>query len=126
MSTIAVDNVKPAAGGTSYSTRGIAKAWVNLNGTGVVAIRDSENVSSITDNGTGAYTVNFTNDFDVGDYAPVVACARNSTGSIDVRAVLVGITTTFAVGSVDVSCNTRNGTAEDSANYILTSMGDLA
>jgi len=38
-----------------------AKAWVNFNGTGTVAIRASYNVSSITDNGTGDYTVNFTN-----------------------------------------------------------------
>jgi len=36
------------------------RAWVNFNGTGTVAIRDSGNVSSITDNGTGDYTVNFT------------------------------------------------------------------
>ena len=35
------------------------RAWVNFNGTGTVAIRGSGNVSSITDNGTGAYTVNF-------------------------------------------------------------------
>jgi hypothetical protein len=39
---------------------GSAKAWVNFNGTGTVAIRASFNVSSITDNGTGDYTVNFT------------------------------------------------------------------
>ena len=39
---------------------GCAKAWVNFNGTGVVAIRDSYNVSSITDNGVGDYTINFT------------------------------------------------------------------
>ena len=39
----------------------ICKAWVNFNGTGTVAIRDSYNVSSITDNGNGDYTVNFTN-----------------------------------------------------------------
>jgi hypothetical protein len=38
----------------------VAKAWVNFNGTGTVAIRASYNVSSITDNGTGKYTVNFT------------------------------------------------------------------
>jgi len=40
----------------SYS----ARAWVNFNGTGTVAIRASGNVSSITDNATGKYTVNFT------------------------------------------------------------------
>ena len=37
------------------------KAWVNFNGTGTVAIRGSYNVSSITDNGTGDYSINFTN-----------------------------------------------------------------
>lgn len=37
------------------------RAWVNFNGTGTVAIRSSGNVSSITDNGAGDYTVNFTN-----------------------------------------------------------------
>jgi hypothetical protein len=42
---------------TAYGCR----AWVNFNGTGTVAIRASGNVSSITDNGTGDYTVNFTN-----------------------------------------------------------------
>ena len=40
---------------TAYGCR----AWVNFNGTGTVAIRESGNVSSITDNGTGTYTVNF-------------------------------------------------------------------
>jgi hypothetical protein len=45
---------------TQNGMTGIAKAWVNFNGTGTVAIRDSFNVSSITDNGTGDYTINFT------------------------------------------------------------------
>ena len=44
----------------SSEQSGLAKAWVNFNGTGTVAIRASGNVSSITDNGTGDYTVNFT------------------------------------------------------------------
>lgn len=46
-----------------------AKAWVNFNGTGTVSIRDSYNVSSITDNGTGDYTINFTNDLSNVNYA---------------------------------------------------------
>jgi len=46
--------------GTSMATgQQACKAWVNFNGTGTVAIRASYNVSSITDNGTGDYTVNF-------------------------------------------------------------------
>jgi hypothetical protein len=51
------DALSTASGSApSYS----ARAWVNFNGTGTVAIRASGNVSSITDNGTGDYTVNFT------------------------------------------------------------------
>jgi hypothetical protein len=46
-----------------------AKAWVNFNGTGTVAIRDSHNVSSVTDNGVGAMTVNFSNTMANDDYA---------------------------------------------------------
>ena len=46
-----------------------ARAWVNFNGTGTVAIRASGNVSSITDNGTGNYTVNFTTAMPDSNYA---------------------------------------------------------
>jgi hypothetical protein len=52
----------PATTGTvlNDATVGVCRAWVNFNGTGTVAIRASFNVTSITDNGTGNYTVNFT------------------------------------------------------------------
>lgn len=46
--------------GNGTQTGTLCRAWVNFNGTGTVAIRASFNVSSITDNGTGNYTVNFT------------------------------------------------------------------
>jgi hypothetical protein len=46
-----------------------ALAWVNFNGTGTVAIRSSYNVSSITDNGTGIYTVNFATALSDANYA---------------------------------------------------------
>lgn len=48
------------------------RAWVNFNGQGTVAIRGSGNVSSITDNGTGDYTVNFTTAMQDANYATVV------------------------------------------------------
>ena len=66
----------PKAGGTMtgnvtfVSTQPqVCKAWVNFNGTGTVAIRASYNVSSITDNGTGDYTVNFTTAMPDANYA---------------------------------------------------------
>ena len=57
-----------------------AQAWVNFNGTGTVAIRASYNVSSITDNGVGDYTVNFTTAMANANYA-VVGMAVNGTAT---------------------------------------------
>lgn len=53
--------------GTQIGT--FCRAWVNFNGTGTVAIRASFNVSSITDNGTGDYTMNFTTAMPDANYA---------------------------------------------------------
>jgi hypothetical protein len=72
MSTLVAQTI--SNGTVSTSTANVingAKAWVNFNGTGTVAIRASYNVSSITDNGTGSYTVNFTNAFADANYAGV-------------------------------------------------------
>ena len=60
--TLTTPNIDSASVPTVSGTAPLymARAWVNFNGTGTVAIRGSGNVSSITDNGTGNYTVNFT------------------------------------------------------------------
>ena len=55
----------PTGSAPSY----LCRAWVNFNGTGTVAIRASGNVTSITDNGTGDYTVNFTTAMPDANYA---------------------------------------------------------
>lgn len=54
----------------------MARAWVNFNGTGTVAIRASGNVTSITDNGTGDYTVNFTTAMSDANYSGLATCRR--------------------------------------------------
>ena len=65
MSTIKANTLLHSDGSTTTQPsipaldQRMAKAWVNFNGGGTVAIRDSYNVSSITDNGTGHYTVTF-------------------------------------------------------------------
>lgn len=51
---------KTALNATGTAPIYACRAWVNFNGTGTVAIRESGNVSSITDNGTGDYSINFT------------------------------------------------------------------
>jgi len=62
------------------------RAWVNFNGTGAVAIRGSGNVSSITDNGVGQYTINFTNALTDTNYS-AVGCAGAGNNTIGDRQV---------------------------------------
>jgi hypothetical protein len=59
----------------------LCKAWVNFNGTGAVAIRASYNVSSITDNGTGDYTVNFTTALADANYSAVATSSYTDAGA---------------------------------------------
>lgn len=63
------------------------RAWVNFNGTGTVAIRSSGNVSSITDNGTGDYTVNFTTAMPDANYSVGSACGDGASGSMRITGV---------------------------------------
>jgi hypothetical protein len=76
MSTLKVNAISNVAGTGSPNITEQAKAWVNFNGTGTVAIRADYNVTSITDNGTGNYTVNFTNAMADANYAGVATCRR--------------------------------------------------
>jgi hypothetical protein len=62
-------NIKTALNATGDAPIYAARAWVNFNGTGTVAIRGSGNVSSITDDGNGLYTVNFTTAMPDANYA---------------------------------------------------------
>jgi hypothetical protein len=130
MSTIAATNLKnPSAGsnnivlGTDGSTRvttladsagantstpaeiasGRAKAWVNFNGIGTVAIRAQYNVSSITDNGTGNYTVNFTNALSDSNYAFVFG---NDNADRNCESLTLA-TGSFQLGVWTIETNTR-------------------
>jgi hypothetical protein len=72
------------------------RAWVNFNGTGTVAIRASGNVSSITDNGTGKYTVNFTTAMPDANYTAPLTSSNwsGSASNVDARVGLNGLTVT--------------------------------
>lgn len=92
MSTIKVNSIQNTSGVEVYT----AKAWVNFNGTGTVAIRASGNVSSITDNGTGDYKVNFTTPMQDTNYAYSLSCSENNdiVNSTVIFPVASGILTT--------------------------------
>mgnify|MGYP003119405045 FL=1 len=102
MSTLKVNtiqNISAAHGSTPEQiAQGRAKAWVNFNGTGTIAIRDSFNVSSITDNGTGTTTVTLASAMPSDDF---VVCANSGSSSSDALRT-VGLfnsfsTTTFKI-----------------------------
>ena len=89
----------------------LCRAWVNFNGVGTVAIRASFNVSSITDNGTGDYTVNFTTALVDANYSVVGTISHSSnavsnTGygaSVSIRGAAAPTTSAVRIYTIDVS-----------------------
>lgn len=124
MSEIFVDTIKNKAGSTSLDSdklpdmySGSAKVWVNADGTGTIAIRDSLNVSSITDTATGRITVNFSNNFSNTNYGQF-GISNNwhtyvSSGD-------------KAVGSNSISAGNSSHSNDDSAGMNYKATGDLA
>ena len=98
--TLTTPNINSAQFATVSGTAPLyaARAWVNFNGTGTVAIRESGNVTSITDNGTGDYTVNFTTAMADANYAANVIAQRlndkNTRGNVGFQATYSGNKTT--------------------------------
>ena len=112
--------------GTEYVTNGSAKAWVNLNGTGTIAARDSLNVSSLTDNGTGDYTVNIDSNMADGNYAVSCTVEPEAANPDHVRMASVYYNTRAAAS---VRLRTGGFPAElgpDVFGYFAVIFGDLA
>ena len=121
MSTLKVNRIEPRTGDT-VEIVGLdipetpVKAWVNFNGTGTVAIRDSMNVSSITDNGVGYYTVNFETPMPDADYS--VATSGNSAlynGAVHQVKVDTPTPSTFLIRAIE----RRGGLADISHIYAI-------
>ena len=88
------------------------RAWVNFNGTGTVAIRASGNVSSITDNGTGDYTINFTTAMPDANYA-VSGTNAFSGANTSLYAIKPYTNGSFAVGSIRINSVFASGGTTD-------------
>ena len=103
-SDVAASQITTALNATGSAPIYAARAWVNFNGTGTVAIRAAGNVSSITDNGTGDYTVNFTNAFSDSNYA--VSSISSDSSKTVARIVGAGSSgnTTYSTTAVGLSC----------------------
>ena len=92
---------------TAYGCR----AWVNFNGTGTVAIRASGNVSSITDNGTGVYTLNFSTAMPDANYA-ATGFARVGSTSTQTKGVAAATTDTYSTTQLQVRTTSGSGFAD--------------
>ena len=98
MSTLRVTTLQDIAGVERFT----ARAWVNFNGTGTVAIRASGNVSSITDNGVGDYTVNFITAMPDANYCAVVSSQPETNNTNWVIAGLWRDGTPLSTGSARI------------------------
>ena len=85
MSTIVISNIKATGETASRAVSGVAAAWVNFDGTGTIAVRDSQGVSGLVDDGAGNYRVNLTNAMGNANYSAVA-----NTGSNDVFGSIIG------------------------------------
>lgn len=116
MSTVKTNNLQAVAGGTVVPIadviNGCAKAWVNFNGTGTPAIRASYNVASITDNGVGDYTINFSNALPDASYS-MSGSAKSLDDSQGVQPA--NVATPFTTTAARIYTLTNLGTASGGA-----------
>jgi len=116
---------------TTNLQQGLAKSWVNFNGTGTIASRDSFNVSSLTDNGTGDYTINLNSSFSAVDYTGTTGSSWDTvtSGVLNFNRAVgsssYSTTSTFRSQNVVVD-STTNRTGLD-VDYLYAAFhGDLA
>ena len=114
----------------SVTATNTCKAWVNFTGTGTVAINDSFNVASITDNGTGDYTITFTNAMANANYA-IVGLVKsegpsNSRGAegTQIDDATDPSTTAFRAQTLYGSSSSANGDTFDAPRVYFVVFGD--
>jgi len=130
MSELRANTISDAAGTGPVTLTGqyAAKAWVNFNGTGTIAVRDSENVASLTDVGTGRYDVSFSNTFSAVDYAAIIGGRKNDGNDDGNFAATTGNTTRVPTTSFcPLTCvYASNVSLQDFPSVYLNTHGDLA
>ena len=113
MSTLKVNTIQNTSAAHSSTpeqiAQGRAKVWINFNGTGTIAIRDSFNVSSITDNGQGDYTVTMTTAMSNTNYAVATASGDGATSAVRGCGVCNSLTTTTFRVQSNFTGGTLNG-----------------
>ena len=128
--TSAGDITVTSEGGAATQSlqQGLAKAWVNFNGTGTIAIRDSLSVSGLVDNAAGNYDVNFTNNMSNGDYsAPTVSKLNvNYHGLCSISTQTTSEITLFGITGAPTAAYLGSNYKSDQEIANCTIHGDLA
>ena len=125
MSTIKTETLSTPSNATvpvDTVVNGTAKAWVNFNGSGTVAIRRAFNVASITDNGTGNYTLNFTTAMTDANYAWSGSYGADNSSTLGFIAGVasVALATSKTASSLRINSAYGTGTANDIASVSVT------
>ena len=129
MSTLKVDNLLNSAGNESpISVPGAAKVWINFNGGGTAGIRDSYGISTLTDNGTGDYTLGFTNSFSDTNYCVVSGGWNSAAGDGSWNAVGSSSTSNYPAGlatnNVRINCFNSSGQPQDQQAVYIAIFAD--
>lgn len=112
--------------GVQQHHKSAAKFWVNFNGTGTVSVRDSYNVTSITDNGTGDYTVNLTTAFSSANHCCIALAQRDAGGADGSGNSIVTLSrvSSLAAGSVRVKVIDYDINTADALVVTVAGFGD--
>ena len=108
---------------TSYIFNGVAKAWINLDGTGTIATNDSFNTGSITDNGTGDYSITITNDMANANYSHTHGDYTSDRNDVQVSGSAGNAP---AAGTIRIQCVQTGNSPDDADQACVTIHGDLA
>ena len=130
MSTLKVNTIQDTGGNNgltpSQISNGLTRLWVNFNGRNTVSIRRSQNVSSVADNGTGDYTVNFSVTMQSG-YCVAIFVREDDSGASS-RSDRVGQPNrvTQPTTSLRIGTFAMNGSLNDNTGIGVAIFGDLA
>ena len=128
---IIADQIEHSTAGsldTSYVVQGSAKAWVNFDGTGTVAVRDSANITSLSDNGTADYTISYASSLANDDYSisGISANMGSTMSQIWIANSAYVASGSFRMLTLYVSNTGGGGGAADQTFVSVQIQGDLA
>ena len=112
-----------STGATTTLQQGLTKAWINLDGTGTIGTNDSFNTGSITDNGTGDYSITITNDMANANYSHTHGDYTSDRNDVQVSGSAGNAP---AAGSIRIQCVQTGNSPDDADQACITIHGDLA